>query len=125
MSTIATPRAQWHVDRRFYTGVAAAMLVVTFIGFAPTYYLAGLISAPPLDLVVQFHGVVYSAWILFFLVQNGLIAARRADIHRVTGALGLTLAIVVFVVGVWVAIHSGTLRHGPADRDQYVSSSFR
>ena len=119
MSTIATPRAHWHVDRRFYTGVAAAMLVVTFIGFAPTYYLAGFTNAPSLDPVVHLHGVVYSAWMLFFLAQNGLIAARRPDIHRVTGAVGLTLAIVVLVVGVWVAIHSGALRHGPADRDHH------
>jgi FtsH-binding integral membrane protein len=124
MSTIVSPREQWQADRGFYSGVAAAMLVVTFIGFAPTYYLAGFTNAPPLDPVVHVHGILYSAWILFFLAQNGLIAARRPDIHRVTGAVGLTLALVVFVVGVWVAIHSGALRHGPADRDQHVFLVF-
>jgi hypothetical protein len=36
MATIAAPQRRLQSERRFFTGVAAVMVAVTFIGFAPT-----------------------------------------------------------------------------------------
>jgi hypothetical protein len=33
-------------DHIFFPGIAWLMLIVVFVGFAPTYYLAGLVRAP-------------------------------------------------------------------------------
>lgn len=116
MAAARSPRIV--ADRRFYTGMAAALIGVTFIGFAPTYYLANAFDAPALSPLVHLHGIVFSAWMLLFFGQTGLIAARRTDLHRITGMFGAGLAVIVFVLGIVVAIESGRLGHGPPTRNQ-------
>lgn len=118
MATRAAPRARLSTDRKFFTGMAAAMLAATLIGFAPTYYLSALTGAPALGPLVHLHGVVFSAWMIFFLAQTGLVAANRTDVHRVAGIAGAALAAVIVVLGVIVAIESGRLGHGPPERNQ-------
>jgi hypothetical protein len=120
MATLAMPQSRLQAERRFFTGMAAALVAATFIGFAPTYYLAGYFDAPPLGPLVHLHGIVYSAWVLLLLAQTALIAARRVDLHRLVGIAGAGLAVVVVVVGVLVAIESGRLGHGPPGRNQPV-----
>lgn len=118
MATIAAPHAGWHTDRLFFTGMAAALVLVTFIGFAPTYYLAPVFGARPLTPLVHVHGVVFSAWPLLLLLQTGLIAARRRDLHRTIGLGGAMLAVAIVVIGAMVAIESGRLGSGPPTRHQ-------
>ena len=105
-------------DRRFYMGAAAALVGVTFIGFAPSYYLANAFDAPALSPLVHLHGIVFSTWMLLFFGQTWLIAARRADLHRIAGMFGAGLAVVMVVLGIVVAIESGRLGHGPPTRNQ-------
>ncbi len=118
MATIAAPQARWQRDRQFFTGMALMMVAATFIGFAPTYYLGSWMGARPLGPLVHLHGVVFTTWILLYLVQNGLIALNRADIHRLTGVATAAFALVVIIVGIAVAIESGRLGHGPPGRHQ-------
>lgn len=107
-------------ERRFFGTVAIAFVLVTFAGFAPTYYLSAYTGAPTLTRLVHAHGVVFSAWILLYAWQAALIGAGRADIHRVTGIAGAGLAILVVLLGIAVAIVSGQLRSGPPDRNHPV-----
>jgi cytosine/uracil/thiamine/allantoin permease len=71
-------------DRWFFTGMAVAALVAVFIGFAPSYYLGNFFGAPPLSTLVHLHGMLFTSWILVFLTQTSLIAARRTDVHART-----------------------------------------
>ena len=100
-STIASQRGR---DRRFFTGMAVAAALTVFVGFAPTYYLRGVYGGPPLPTLVHVHGVVSTCWILLFLTQTSLIAARRTDLHRRLGIAGAVLAVVVVVIGYLTAI---------------------
>lgn len=118
MATVALSRTRRHAERRFFMGMSTALLLVTFIGFAPTYYLASYFEAPALGPLVHLHGIIFSAWMLLFLAQTGLIAAGRPDLHRRAGLAGAALAAAIVVIGVAVAIESGRLGHGPPDRDQ-------
>ena len=77
-------------EARFYTGASLAIIAAVFVGFAPTYYLKDYFRAAPLPLLVHFHGLVFTAWILLFLTQTSLVAARRIDLHR---RLGLDIAV--------------------------------
>ncbi|RJF94059.1 hypothetical protein D3876_07290 [Sphingomonas cavernae] len=88
--------------------MAIAMAVTAFIGFAPTYYLAGLNDAPTPLLTprLHLHGALCTAWMLLLVAQTGLIAAGRADIHRLTGMAGVALGAAIFVSGIFTAIHS-------------------
>ena len=64
-------------DRRFFTGMAIAMLVTVFVGFAPTYYLGAAFGARPLPTLLHVHGAVATAWMFLFLTQASLVAASR------------------------------------------------
>lgn len=120
-TSAAIPRARIHSDRLFFTGMAAAMLLLTFVGFAPTYYLRGVLGGvPPMPLtpLVHLHGITFSAWVVLLFAQTGLVAARRTDLHRLLGTAMAGLALALVVVGTVTAIEAGRLGSGPPGRDQ-------
>lgn len=88
--------------------VAAALTV--FAGFARTFYLRGLFETKVLSPLLIFHGVLFTSWILLFLVQVRLVAAKRTDLHRRLGVVVALLAALMPVVGFAAAIASA--KHG-------------
>ena len=62
--------------------------LIVFVGFAPTYYLRAFYHADPLPSVFRIHGLVFTAWVVLFVVQTALVSARRTDIHRRLGVVG-------------------------------------
>ena len=111
---VAAPRpgGAWRRDRRFFTGMAIAAMLTVFAGFAPSYYLkvvlgrpsiSGLVTLPPL---LHVHGFVFTSWIVLFLVQTRLIAARRIGLHRRLGVAVALLAPAIVVVGSLAAVDS-------------------
>ena len=99
--------------RRFYTGLALAIAVTVFAGFAPTYYLRPWFQSTPLGGLVHLHGVVFSAWVLLFAVQSTLIAAGRTALHRRLGVAGAVLAALLVAVGTATAIGGASKGSGP------------
>ena len=97
----ATARLRLHLrsDNVFFSGMAAVALIVVLIGFARTYFLAGLFRAPLPNLLVHIHGAAFTLWIILFITQISLVTARRVDLHRRLGLLGFVLAIVMIVLG--------------------------
>lgn len=94
----------WRRDRWFFTGMAAAAALTIFAGFAQTYYLKGIFGTPPLSVLLHVHGFLFTTWILLFVTQTSLVAARRTDIHRRLGVAGGLLAAAMVVVGMMAAI---------------------
>lgn len=92
-------------DRRLYILVAVCMPLVVLLGFARTYYLKGFFDAPSIaSRLVHVHGVVMTAWVVLFVAQVWLVAARRTRTHQRLGILGAVLAALVVVVGYLTAI---------------------
>jgi hypothetical protein len=106
-------------ERRFFTGMALAMAAVTFVGFAPTYYLAAFNDGPRplLSPSVHLHGALCTAWILLLILQTRLIASGRRALHKRLGVAGATIAAAVVVSGVFVALHSQRRVHTEATAD--------
>jgi hypothetical protein len=117
MTTISAPLATTQNDRMFYTGMALAMALTVFSGFAPTYYLKSYFDAPPLNILVHAHGAAFTAWLLLFFSQTVLIAARRTDIHRKLGVIGSILAVILLVLGIATAIGAIRTNHTPPGID--------
>jgi hypothetical protein len=86
-------------DHVFFSGTALLIPITVFVGFAHTYYLAGLVRAPLPSLIVHLHGAAFSCWILLLVTQTSLVAARRVDIHRRLGIAGFSLACLMVVLG--------------------------
>ena len=102
-------------DDVFFSGMALLILITVFVGFARTYFLAGLFRAPLPSLIVHLHGAAFSGWIVLLVVQISFVAARRVDIHRRLGIADFTLACLMVVLGVWVNNRGLTRGGSPPD----------
>lgn len=96
-------RAHEHL---FYSCLALAYALTVFVGFSRTYYLKQFFGTPRLTWVFHLHGVVFTAWILFVVVQVMLVAASRTDLHRRMGWIGAVFAANIVVFGALLTIHS-------------------
>ena len=79
----------------FYRQMAIALSLFVIIGFSRTYYLRFLIDQPPLETLVHWHSLIFSAWLLVFIAQTRLVAAKRVDLHMKLGIGALALAVAV------------------------------
>jgi len=87
-------------DNFFFSAMALLILATVFLGFARTYYLAGMIHAPLPAFIIHVHGAVFSCWILLLVTQTALVSIGRVDIHRRLGVFGFLLACAMVVLGV-------------------------
>ena len=90
--------------RRFYVGVAIAVLITVFLGFSRSYFLKAYYGTPELSLHVHIHGLVFTSWVLLFLAQTTLVATDRTDLHRKLGVGGAVLAALLLTMGTTTAI---------------------
>lgn len=97
----------------FYSGMAVAVLITVFAGFAPTYYLRSYFGTPPLIPLLHLHGLVFTAWLVLFLAQTLLVAARRTNVHRRLGIAGAVVAVLMLAVGTFTAIIRAKLSAPP------------
>lgn len=95
----------------FYAGMAVAIGLLVFGGFARTYYLKTYTGAPPLSPLLHLHGIVFTSWILLFVLQTTLVAAHRIRAHRRLGWATLPIAASMIVVGVLTSITGLRLGH--------------
>lgn len=113
---LASPRARGlGGERLFFLLIAASMFLSVLIGFAPRYYLAPINGSPAMaqaSLMVHFHGALFSVWVLLFMVQVGLIAADRRDLHMALGTGGLVLVPLMIVIGALTALQQVARRTG-------------
>ena len=99
--------------RRFYVGIALAIAITVFAGFAPTYYLRSYYQSTPLRGLLHLHGVVFTGWVLLFLVQSTLVSAGRVALHRRLGVAGAVGAALLVVVGTTTAITQAAAGRSP------------
>ena len=81
----------------FFPALSSVLIVLVFLGFAPTYYLRP-VSAGPIPAYLHVHGAAMTAWFLLLLVQTALIAMRRPGLHRRLGIAGVCVAVVIVVL---------------------------
>jgi hypothetical protein len=80
--------------------VLAALIAATvLLGFAKTYFLAGLFAAKLPSLLVHVHGVLFTSWIALLTAQIILIALGRVRLHMRLGIVGMFLAPLMVIVG--------------------------
>ncbi len=111
-------------DRLFYGGMAAALGLTVFAGFARTYYLrffsggpSATFSGAPFSALVHVHGALFTAWALLFIVQTALVASGRVAVHRRLGVAGGVLAASMVVAGIFIAVTSAARGSAPPGAD--------
>jgi hypothetical protein len=108
MATAHAPALRWRNDRLFYTSMGIYLAVLTFAGFAPSFYLSRWMTAPAttpeMTRVLYLHGIVFTGWILLNVIQPALIAANNRRLHRRVGYAGAVIAALMVVFGNIAAI---------------------
>jgi hypothetical protein len=103
VSQVIGERPARAATRLFYVWIAAACVLTAVVGFAPTYWLQlaprTFVGSPLLHL----HGLLFSAWPLYLLLQTALVARGRVGRHRAWGLFGVSLATAMVLVGFAVA----------------------
>ena len=119
-----TPARAGAYDRLFYGGMAVAMGLTVFAGFAATYYLRFLDGGPKVTLtggpfsgLVHLHGALFTAWVLLFIVQTALVSSRRVAVHRRLGVAGGVLAAAMVAAGTSIAIATASRGSAPPGAD--------
>jgi len=100
MATAVFEPREARLDRYFFPGMALLILGTVFLGFARSYFLAGLFRAPLPNWVIHVHGAAFSCWILLLVAQTSLVAADRVEVHRKLGLMGFGLACLMVLLGV-------------------------
>lgn len=97
-------------ERKFYSRMALLLAGLVLLGFAPSFYLRGIVPSyprpnPTLPPAVLLHGSVFTLWMLAIIAQTQLIAARKHAVHMQLGKLTLALAVlmipVMYLTAVW------------------------
>jgi hypothetical protein len=111
-------------DRLFYSGMAIAIGLTVFAGFASSYYLRLMTGGPkatitggPFTALVHVHAALFTAWVLLFVIQTALVASHRIAVHRRLGVVGAVLAAAMVLAGTSTAIATAARGGAPPGLD--------
>ena len=96
------------VRNRFYAVFAVALAAFVFVAFARTFYLRHWFDVPPINVLLYIHSIVFTAWVVLFVIQTRLIAAQNYRTHMQLGIAGVVLAALVVIFGFATAIGSAS-----------------
>jgi len=91
-------------ERIFYIGMAVVVAATVFAGFSRTYFLRPYFNIQPLMPLLHLHGIVFTSWLVLYLTQTVLVAAKRTEIHRRLGIVGAVIATLMILIGSMTAI---------------------
>ena len=93
------------LSRYFYFSMSLLMTGLVVWGFSHTVVQNLFQAKPAKPLLLWLHGVAFSAWMVLFIVQSGLIRIRKVSIHRTLGWFGAALATLMVGLGLAVAVY--------------------
>lgn len=106
MATVMESSGRAPSERRFFTGMALAILATIFVGFSRSFFLRPLFPdwPAPAETIFYVHGAVSTAWLVLLVAQASLVAGGRTALHRRIGPWGAVLAVAIVVLGVLGAL---------------------
>jgi hypothetical protein len=120
VESIARVPPNRRADGLFFQIMTLLMAIVVVWGFAPSYFLRGLVPMighsyldnppQPIRWLYLVHGAIFTTWMALSVVQVVLIAVRRVDLHRQLGRAALLLAPVMLGLGLAASVYA--TRHG-------------
>jgi hypothetical protein len=100
MATAMASQQKVRSDDIFFPAMALLILGVVVLGFAQSYFFAGMVFAQLPSTLVHIHGALFVSWIFFLVIQTSLVAARKVKWHMRLGIGGLVLPPLMVVFGV-------------------------
>ena len=101
--TVIPKLAGRRYDKIFFGSMVVLLLLIVFVGFARSYYLAGVFRAHLPAPILHIHGALNTSWMLLLVVQAFLVSAKKIKWHMTLGIAGFSLAVVMVGVGFLVS----------------------
>jgi hypothetical protein len=92
------------LGRYFYFVMSLVFALVVVSGFSKTVDQNLIHAAVPRPAILWVHGGAFTLWVVFYILQSGLVRIRKVSSHRLLGWFGAALATVMVVVGVATAV---------------------
>jgi hypothetical protein len=109
-TTVSLPQ-KLRADDIFFPAMGLLILSIVVLGFAQTYFFAGMLRAKLPNTLVHIHGALFVSWIFFLTIQTSLVAIGRVTWHRALGIFGVILPPLLVVFGV-LTLFDFIRRHG-------------
>ena len=102
-------------DRKLFLAAAIGFPLVVLAGYFKSYYFSAFFAdaRPVANALVHAHGLVMSAWVLYFVAQVALIRTKNVKLHMTMGMAGVVRALIVIITGLATA-HDAQLVRGAA-----------
>lgn len=99
-------------ERKLFLAAAVAFPLIVLIGYFKSYYFSSFFAdaRPIANSLVHVHGLVMSAWVIYFVAQVALIRSRNVKLHMTMGMAGVVLALIVIVTGMATAYDAQLVR---------------
>ena len=94
-------------DRYFYFVMSLVFAGLVVWGFSHSVMPNLIRATPPRPGLLWVHGIAFSSWVVFYIVQSGLVRTHNVRIHRTLGWFGAGLGAAMVVLGVSVALVMG------------------
>jgi hypothetical protein len=73
-------------------------------GFGPTVDQRFFHPSHPKPFLLSIHAVIFSAWVLLYIVQSALVRTGNVRIHRALGWFGVALGVAIPIIGIITAV---------------------
>lgn len=83
-TTESLPR-KLRADDIFFPAMGLLILSIVVLGFAQSYFLAGMLRAKLPNTLVHIHGAIFVSWIFFLTIQASLVAIGGVKWHMTLG----------------------------------------
>ena len=97
------PKRALHHGRWDFVAMSAGTILLAAAAFLPSL-VNPMHRRAPLSPLIAVHGVIFTGWLLFFVVQATLIATSRAQLHRRLGMISVGFAVLMVVIGYKAAV---------------------
>ncbi|HVY64246.1 MAG TPA: hypothetical protein VHH11_05425 [Gammaproteobacteria bacterium] len=99
----ATGRNARAARRGFYVGLALLIAAIIAAGFSRSFYgtFVGGVAHP---WIIHVHAGLYVGWLVLLIAQAALAARGRIALHRRLGNFGIAYGVLVFLLGLVVAV---------------------
>jgi uncharacterized membrane protein len=117
-----SPNHKW--DRNAFLFLVGLIWLGVLMGFVPDI-LKHLRTGLPFPFIVHVHAALFVGWLLLLTGQVLLIRARRTNVHRKLGLVGMAMAPLMVVAGVAASIIVEKTNFGtPLSRPPFLAIEF-
>ena len=92
------------IEKYFYLGMSLLIAAVVVYGFSGTVDRKLIHAHPRVPILLWIHAIIFSTWVVFYILQSALVRTRRLRLHRNVGWAGAVLGTAMILVGPWVAV---------------------